>query len=149
VFFWWAASTVRHLGIGGKFSHRTIEPIGGLRPFDPEKRFAAYQNQMRIYKRLKPYFVRGTFHGIAENIHLHTLPGKKGGVVNVFNLTEVEKEIQFFIPKELLGGTNLPVEGAEAKWNKQGVELRLKLKGLCPALIYIGDAVLECKNNCD
>ena len=146
VFFWWAASTVRHLGIGGKFSHRTIEPIGGLRPFDPEKRFAAYQNQMRIYKRLKPYFVRGTFHGIAENIHLHTLPGKKGGVVNVFNLTEVEKEIQFFIPKELLGGINLPVKGAEAKWNTHGVELRLKLKGLCPALIYIGDAAQEVKS---
>ena len=69
VFFWWTASTVRHLGIGGKTSNKTIEPGGGLAPYDPEQRFAAYQAQMRTYNRLKPFFVRGVFHG------WHGLPG--------------------------------------------------------------------------
>ncbi|PKO23861.1 MAG: hypothetical protein CVU38_01955, partial [Chloroflexi bacterium HGW-Chloroflexi-1] len=128
LFFWWTASTVRHLGIGGKYSHPSVEPAGGLPPYDPEKRFAAYQEQMRLYQRLKPYFVRGRFHGLAENIHLHTLPAAKGGVVVAFNLTDAEQDFRFHIPIDLLGGdSQMPVEGAEAEWTAKGVELQLRL----------------------
>jgi len=143
LFFWWAASTIRHLGIGGKASNKTIEPSPGLAPFDSEKRFAAYQGQMGIYISLKPYFARGDFHGIAENIHLHTLREKKGGVVNVFNTKEDENEFRFFISEQSLGGRNLAVEGAEASWTEDGVVLRLKLAAMSPALVCIGDAVRE------
>ena len=121
VFFWWVASTVRHLGIGGKDSSKTIEPARGLPARDPEKRFAAYKAQMALYKKLKPYFVRGTFHGIAENAHLHTLPGPKGGVLNLFNLTETEQELEFFVPAGKLNtDRELPVHGAEATWERVG-----------------------------
>ena len=139
VFFWWTASTVRHLGIGGKTSNKTIEPAGGLLPFDPEKRFATYQAQMRTYNRLKPFFVRGQFHGIAEHIHLHTLPGAPGGVINVFNLTDVEQTFEFDVPMRLLGTTKaLPVKGADAEWRADVVRLRLNLPAMSPSLIEIG-----------
>ncbi len=121
VFFWWVASTVRHVGIGGKQSSKTIEPPEGLPPRDVEQRFEAYQDQMKLYQRLKPYFVRGSFHGINETAHLHTLDGKKGGVLNLFNLTEVEQEIEVFIPRSLLEADNdLPVSGAQAEWTHWG-----------------------------
>lgn len=141
LFFWWAASTVRHLGIGGKESNKSVEPPGGLPAYAPEKRFAAYQEQMRIYKRLKPYFVRGQFHGLAEHIHLHTLPSEKGGVVTVFNLTDCEQVFQFSLQREVLGGNcEMTVEGAEATWTLEGVALRLRLPAMCPGVICLGDA---------
>jgi len=49
---------------------------------------------------LKPYFVRGIFHGIAENIHLHSPRGRKGGAVCVFNTNEEDEEFQFPIPAD-------------------------------------------------
>ncbi|MFH1476266.1 MAG: hypothetical protein ABIH24_02075 [Verrucomicrobiota bacterium] len=140
VFFWWTASTVRHLGIGGKDSNRTIEPGGGLPPYDHEKRFVAYRAQMQVYRQLKPYFVRGRFIGLAENIHLHTLPGVAGGVVNVFNIDDTERQIEFTIPAALLGGTGLPVAGASAHWAPDSVMLRLTLPPMSPALIRLGVA---------
>ncbi len=143
VFFWWAASTVRHLGIGGKYGHESVQDDVNmaLPEHDPEQRFALYQEQMRLYKRLKPYFVRGTFHGLAEHIHLHTLPEAEGGVVVAFNLTEGEQELQFRVRQDLLnGGRDMVVEGAEAEWIEEGLDLRLKLGAMCPAVIRIGDA---------
>jgi len=142
VFFWWAASTVRHLGIGGKVSNKTIEPPEGLAPYDCEKRFAAYQEQMALYKRLKPYFVRGVFHGIAETAHLHTLPERSGGVLVAFNLTDAEQEQEFFIPSHLLqANAEQPVSGAQAQWHADGVTIRLRLPAMSPGVVCIGEAV--------
>ena len=139
VFFWWTASTVRHLGIGGKTSHSTIDPAG-LPPHNPEKRFALYQEQMRLYRQLKPFFVRGIFTGIAENIHLHTLPGQTGGVINLFNLTDHEQKFEFTVPRALLGAdhSNLPVTGAHADWRRDSVRFQQTLPALSPAVIRIG-----------
>lgn len=141
VFFWWVASTVRHLGIGGKDSSKTIEPAGGLPPRDPEKRFAAYHEQMGLYRKLKPYFVRGTFRGIAETAHLHTLADKKGGVLVLFNLTDAAQDVTYFIKRDQLDSDQeLPVWGADATWKHDGVQIRLRLKGMSPAVVCIGDA---------
>lgn len=143
VFFWWCASTVRHLGIGGKDSNKTIEPPGGLPPFDHEKRFAAYQSQMKTYRELKPYFVRGRFHGITETAHLHTLPEQKGGVLNCFNLTDAEQEIVTVIPLQRLNSKGkLPVDGASAEWDDKGATIRTKLPPMSPAIVRIGDCAL-------
>lgn len=140
VFFWWTASTVRHLGIGGMTSNKTIEPRDGLPAWDPERRFAAYQSAMQTYNRLKPFFARGRFHGIAEHIHLHTLPGVSGGVINVFNLTDSEQQIVFRVPLSRLNSSRpLPARGAQAAWDDQAVTLSLTLPGMTPALIEIGD----------
>ncbi len=140
VFFWWTASTVRHLGIGGKTSNKTIEPAGGLPPYDAEARFAAYQSAMQTYNRLKPFFVRGRFHGISEHVHLHTLPGVAGGVINAFNLTDAEQRITFRAPLSRLGTAQpLPVKGADAAWDDEAVTLSLTLPAMSPALIEIGE----------
>ena len=142
VFFWWTASTVRHLGIGGKTSHPTIEPGGGLPAYDRERRFAAYQAQMRIYRRLKPYFSRGRFHGLAENAHLHTLSGKPGGVLLLFNLKNEDQTMRASIPLSVLQSeTPLPVQGAEAAYEKGQLQLRASLPPMSPALVCIGAAV--------
>jgi len=141
LFFWWAASTVRHLGIGGKQSHPSVEFEGALPSHDPERRFALYREQMALYKRLKGYFVRGTFHGLAQNIHLHTLPSARGGVVVAFNLTESPAELRFRIPLELLHcDAELPVAGADAQWTADAAELGLALDAMSPAVVRIGDA---------
>jgi hypothetical protein len=141
VFFWWAASTIRHLGIGGKYG-LDKQPPG----YDPEKRFKAYQKQMIIYKQLKPYFVRGEFHGLAENIHLHTLPNINGGVITVFNLTEEEQQLEFLVPSELLGtDKQIEVKGADAKWKENGVEMKLTLPAMSPGVICIGESVRDYK----
>ena len=139
VFFWWAASTVRHLGIGGKIGHPSVEFLGKPAPFDSAQRFTLYQEQMRRYRQLKPYFVRGTFTGIAEHIHLHTLPGKDGGVVNLFNLTDSEKEFEFTVPRSALGTScDLNVTGAQAEWRADSVRIHHKLTAMSPAVIRIG-----------
>src|SRR5205085_556876 len=103
---------------------------------DPEQRFAAYQEQMRTYNRLKPFFVRGQFHGINEHVHLHTLPGVAGGVINAFNLTDEEQPLEFDVPMHMLGTTKaLLVKGAAADWSADAVRLRLNLPGMSPALM--------------
>jgi hypothetical protein len=139
VFFWWTASTVRHLGIGGKTSNKTIEPAGGLPTYDPERRFEAYKEQMSAYKRLKPFFVRGQFQGIAENVHLHTLPDVAGGVINVFNLADHTQTIEFEVPCDALQtAAPLPVVGAQVAWQPDRAKLKVTLPPMCPALVEIG-----------
>lgn len=144
VFFWWAASTIRHLGIGGKTSHPTVEFAGALAPYDRESRYRDYREQMSLYRKLKPYFACGTFHGISEHVHLHKLSYATGGVINVFNLTEEELELSFVIPIALLGGEGaLPVKGAEASWGEAAVRFRLTLAPMSPGIVLVGDAVLS------
>lgn len=136
IFFWWAASTIRHLGVGGKYG-LDDQPPG----YDPEKRFNAYREQMGIYKQLKPYFVRGEFHGLAENIHLHTLPGIDGGVITAFNLTEEQQQLEFTIPSEMLGTSEqMNVKGADANWGEKGPVLKLTIPAMSPGVICIGES---------
>lgn len=87
--FWWYASTCRHLGVGGKHP-------------DP-KVWDAHKQAMRAYRAFKRFYTQGTFYGIDETVHAHTLAGEPVGagetvaVLNVFNLaeTELEREIRF------------------------------------------------------
>jgi hypothetical protein len=87
--FWWYASTCRHLGVGGKHP-------------DP-KVWEAHRRAMQTYRSLKPFYTRGTFYGIDETVHAHTLWEKSRpeqgtvAVLNIFNLaeTEMEREIRF------------------------------------------------------
>lgn len=87
--FWWYASTCRHLGVGGKHP-------------DP-KVWDAHKQAMRAYRALKRFYTQGTFYGIDETVHAHTLAGEPVAagetvaVLNVFNLaeTELEREIRF------------------------------------------------------
>ena len=96
---------------------------------------------MKIYKGLKSYFVRGEFHGLAENIHLHTLPGAAGGVITVFNLSGEPRQLEFSVPLEVLGSDKpMTVEGAEATWTEKGLDLKLTLPAMAPGVICIGES---------
>ena len=140
LFFWWAASTVRHLGIGGRSGHETTSPKD--RPaYNREQRYDSYRKHMRTYKSLKPYFVRGIFWGIAENIHIHTLPEKNGAVVNIFNISDEVKDLEFEIPKNILGDCDGRVHGAESGWFSDALKIRLELPPMSHGLVCIGDAI--------
>jgi len=141
LFFWWAASTVRHLGIGGKLGDPSVTPQT-LAPFDHEARFEAYQKQMTLYQKLKPFFVRGAFHGIKENLHLHTLPGQTGGVAVLFNLTDQAAVRTAALPLEELGWLpDVAVEGADASVENGTLRITAELPPMAPAVVCIGDAV--------
>jgi hypothetical protein len=72
VAFWWNASTIRYLGIGGTSQNPKIN--------------AAHAAAMKDYLRLKPFFTAGTFYGICECIHVHKHPTDNAAVMNVFNI---------------------------------------------------------------
>ena len=119
-----------------------------LKPHDKEKRFAAYKSNMKTYKSLKKYFVRGKFFGINENIHLHTLEENTGGVVNVFNIVDDTIEVAFSIEKQFLNGTQLKISGAsEYQWTNEGVNIKVLVLPHSHALVTIGDSVKELKTN--
>jgi hypothetical protein len=139
LFLWWAASTVRHLGIGGRNGHKTVNPQD-LPAYDKDKRYMSYVEQMKVYKRLKPYFARGEFTGISECIHLHTLAGSKGGVVNLFNLTDDPKAFDFIVPADKTGKGRMNVQGAAAEWTDKGLRIRTELPPMAPGSVFIGDA---------
>jgi hypothetical protein len=77
---WWYASTCRHLGIGG------THPVPGVA--------SAQVLAMRRYRQLERFYKRGEFFGMGEEIHVHALPGENAFVVNLFNLSAVERVVE-------------------------------------------------------
>ncbi len=69
---WWNISCCRHLGIGGTHTDPAV--------------CAAQKAAMREYRRLKPFFARGTFYGLDELTHIHKHPTEPALVMNCFNL---------------------------------------------------------------
>lgn len=126
LFFWWAASTVRHLGIGGKESHPSVEFQNEFLGFDREKRFQAYCDQMKIYKKYKPFFTRGRFVGVAENIHLHILDEQPGGVINLFNISDTEQELSFEIDADILKMNQVTAVSGEVEYVQKGEKVCIK-----------------------
>jgi len=79
--FWWYASTIRHLGIGGIPDENTPE-------------FSNLQSAIALYKTLRKFLVYGKFYGIEPLSHLHL--SKDGDcLITAFNLTgrEIVKTI--------------------------------------------------------
>jgi len=87
-FFWWFASTCRHLGIGGTHANPNIA--------------AAQRHAMQQYRRLEAFYKRGEFYGMNEEIHLHVLPAENRVVVDIFNLSDQERRIEGSIPTSRL-----------------------------------------------
>lgn len=81
--FWWYASTCRHLGVGGKHPDSAV--------------WQAHRTAMAVYRAHKRFYTQGTFWGLDETIHAHTLAHEGQCLLNVFNLadTAVEREIRF------------------------------------------------------
>lgn len=124
--FWWYASTIRHLGIGGQHS-------------DP-KVWEAHKAAMKTYMSLKPFFTQGAFYGLDETIHAHTLANKGQSVINVFNLTDADedREITFTLPEiGLWPGDSLTVDGADSVSQTDRVSLSVKVPAKGHRLIRV------------
>ena len=88
---------MRHLGIGGKYHNSQPELREKYCP-DVETRWTSYKEQIKLYKLLKPFFVRGEFYGLGEEAHLHTLEDRSGAVLNLFNLSQNTRPQSRFHP---------------------------------------------------
>ncbi len=60
--FWWFASTIRHLGVGGK---------------GPAPVWEAQKKAMQAYLPLERFYTQGVFYGLDEMVHVHTLADQR------------------------------------------------------------------------
>ncbi len=125
--FWWNASTIRYLGVGGKHPDENI--------------WQAHKNAMQTYLRLKPFFTRGEFFGLDEMIHVHTLPKKNAAVINCFNLAENPETKTFTVELSQVGlspQSQYEIRGAAAS-RRQGdtLEISATLEGKDAAVIEV------------
>ena len=124
--FWWYASTVRHLGIGG-----VSDPDSVL--------YKKLKSAMKTYMQLQDFYKRGVFYGIDELTHVHVLPDRNQAVINFFNLSgkPVEKSITM-TPGDfglrsidaITGVRGLKKEGASSRFT-------VRLEPLSPSLARV------------
>jgi hypothetical protein len=79
--FWWYASLVRHMGIGG------LKEKGSAK-------YKALKHALTLYKEVKLVLARGCFFGIHTHIHLHVLGENGQAVITVYNLTSRSKRMK-------------------------------------------------------
>lgn len=130
--FWWYASTVRHLGIGGKKGLNSAQ--------ENETRYSAYKQAVAAYNRLRPFFARGHFVGLDETAHLHLHPSENAAVLNVFNLTEKPTRREVRLSARDLGWSsleNVQVTGAEWQGDQSGLTVRFEMGPMSPALAVL------------
>lgn len=130
--FWWYASTIRHLGLGG------IKGLGQER--EVPERMERLKRAMAQYKRLKPAFVRGRFVGVEETVHLHTLPEEKLAALVVFNLSGSRATKQVQLTPEMLGVDSVArasTAGADASVEGNVLVIPLELAALSPKVVEL------------
>jgi alpha-galactosidase len=113
--FWWFASTIRHLGVGGKSPNTAV--------------WEAQKKAMRVYMPLKRFYTQGAFYGLDEMVHAHTLPDLKESVINVFNLEEKpdQREIRFRLGDIGLPGGFVQIEGTSFTMKGDEVTMRVSI----------------------
>jgi hypothetical protein len=133
--FWWYASVVRHLG------------IGGLRD-KTSKKYNALKKAIILYKKIKSIMVRGIFYGIDPMIHLHVDEDTGSGIITAYNLTSRKKKLRIkidylkyslkFHNLELFNGTNQKVDTLSQihKPNKS-LELEIEIPPLSPIIAIL------------
>ncbi len=112
--FWWFASTCRHLGVGGK---------------PPAPVWEAEKRAMATYRGLKRFYTQGTFHGLDEMVHVHTLPDLRGAVVNAFNLEDspAKRTVTFTLAEVGLPSGTVHADGAPCTQDGDTVTLDLAI----------------------
>lgn len=122
--FWWYASTVRHLGIGGKGTDET--------------RYQAYKRAMAEYKSLKSLYTCGEFSGQDELTHIHVLPDEGRAVINAFNLTDAPVSRQVEVRLNDLGlMEDVTVYGAPHEIIRGKLVLTLEIPPFSPAIVKL------------
>ncbi len=122
--FWWYASTVRHLGIGGRKGNNI--------------RFAAYKAAVQEYKALKCMYTQGTFYALDELTHLHADIESGRAVVNAFNLTDkaMSRTVEIRLP-EIGFFEEMEVQGADHEVQGSKLVLNLEIPPFSPLLIKL------------
>ncbi|MFP4384099.1 MAG: hypothetical protein ACLFST_02260 [Spirochaetia bacterium] len=110
--FWWYASTVRHLGIGGIAD-----------PEDPA--FQRLRKAVTLYKKHNLFFIHGTFRGIDPLTHLHTDPGSGNCLLTAFNLSSTKERKKIVFKPEKYGLK--PGLSSIACWNGTGIKQKAEL----------------------
>lgn len=87
--FWYAASTIRHLGIG---NYSALA----------DDRKARVRQAVALYAGVREYFTRGVFSGPDPLTHVHVLPGR-GALVLRFNTEGAPARGRFALSAESLG----------------------------------------------
>lgn len=123
--FWWYASTCRHLGFGGKSPDTAI--------------WEAQKKAMKAYMAQKLFFTRGTFYGLDETVHAHTLTSKRACVMNCFNLTDKPetREITFKLSDIGLPSGRVRVSGADCTTDGDNVTLRVSIPAMGHTLVKL------------
>jgi hypothetical protein len=115
IVFWWNASTCRHLGVGGKSA-------------DPEI-WEAQKQAMQEYLKYKQFFTQGTFYGLDETVHVHTLLESRKAVINFFNLTDedAKKVVKFKLSEIGLPSRDVYIKNGVCAQNGDQIELRVQV----------------------
>lgn len=125
--FWWYASTIRHLGIGGGK--------------DNPERFEAYKLAMREYLSLKDLYTRGDFYGLDELTHLHVLPNDGRCVLNAYNLTDTPVLREVDIRLNDLGlMEGVRVEGVPHEASGSRLRIKLEIPPFSPLVVKMCSA---------
>ncbi|MHA2287419.1 MAG: hypothetical protein ACXABG_01405, partial [Promethearchaeota archaeon] len=130
--FWYYASLARHLGIGGLSNRK-------------DTKYKALKNAMILYKKLKPFFTRGRFYGIDQNIHLHVDEKNKLGVLTAYNLHSRIQKIEVHIDDtkynlnaksiDLYDGTNQKLETLDLnQFSKDSFKVEFEIPPLSPII---------------
>ena len=122
--FWWYASTVRHLGIGGGNGS--------------EARHQAYKRALPEYKSLKDLYAGGEFCALDELTHIHVLPDQGRCVINAFNLTDaaVSREVEVRL-SDLGLLEDVSVEGAPHEMIGGKLALKLDIPPFSPLIVKL------------
>jgi hypothetical protein len=131
--FWWYASLVRHLG------------IGGLKKRESSK-YKALKQAMSLYKRVKPLLTRGNFYGISYNIHLHVNHNNKSGIITAYNFTSRAKKVEIELDQskynlkislaEVYNGTNQKLSEVKLAQNSKTL-FKMEIPPLSPLIINL------------
>lgn len=125
--FWWYASTVRHLGVGGGKGD--------------SQRFEAYKTAMREYLSLKDLYSRGEFYGLDELTHLHVLPNEGRCVLNAYNLTDAPVSREVDVRLNDLGlMEGVTVEGVPYEASGSRLRLKLEIPPFSPVVVKMSSA---------
>ena len=98
---------------------------------------------MKTYHGLKRFYTQGTFYGLDESVHVHTLADRGRAVINAFDLCDepTTRDITFDLADiGLHGDGKIDVRGAEFRQEGSTVMVRLNLPASGTALAEIGPA---------
>ena len=132
--FWWYASLVRHLGIGGLNDEESVK-------------YKALKEALTLYKKNKAFFTRGTFYGIHEYIHLHVDEHSKHGILTAYNITSKPRQIEIQLDfkkyglevnnAEIYTGINQNVANIKIEKLEKCIQLKLEIPPLSPRICLL------------